>query len=173
MLFACCTGSPKLIIWFRNCGRMKLPSFIYIAACLSHSSVLQVCNSERWLLYLIQCMQASSQTKILLTISGTCQNVEQLWQMVAMHSQAVFQSNDQDVLSECCTWARHGLIFAKRANLQEDAVLFCKSAVQVACTLNSIPVDDDWFQVCMHANLGFELCVCKYQPPDSLGKAVL
>ena len=99
-------------------------------------------------------MQANVQAKLIVDHRWELSKAPQLWQVVAMYTQALHQAIDQDGLSVCRTFARVGQMFTKHPKLQQQAVDCCKAAVQVAHTLKPVPNNHDWFQVCTHANFG-------------------
>ena len=92
-------------------------------------------------------MQARVQADCLLATFGNRPDEEQLWQVVDKYTHALRQTNEQDLLSECRTHARLGLVFARHLKLRDKATLHCKRAVQLAHTVRPRPVGHDWFEV--------------------------
>lgn len=92
-------------------------------------------------------VQARVQADIKLESFGLHPHEEQVWQVVDMFTQALRQTQEQDMLNECRAHARLGQVFDKYLNIRSKAVQNCKRAVQLAHHVKPHPVGHDWYMV--------------------------
>ena len=89
---------------------------------------------------------------------------DEIWQVVDKYTQALRQTEEQDLLSECRAQARLGHVFDKYLKMRSKAVQNCKRAVQLAHHIKPHPVGHDWymvsFPVCVYIGLYTCLSLC-------------
>lgn len=99
------------------------------------------------------CLQARAQADRQLANFSRQPHADEIWQVVDKYTQALRQTEEQDLLSECRAHARLGHVFDKYLKMRSKAVQNCKRAVQLAHHIKPHPVGHDWYMV------SFPVCV--------------
>ena len=114
-------------------------------------------------------VQARVQADRQLASFGPHPHEEEVWQVVDKYTLALRQTEEQDLLNECCAHARLGGVFDRHLKMRNKAVLNCKRAVQLAHHIKPHPTGHEWYMVSLPARLpacapvlqsSAQLCVC-------------
>ncbi|DBA82246.1 TPA: hypothetical protein ACH3X2_000517 [Trebouxia sp. C0005] len=100
----------------------------------------------------IRCTCESAQARVQadrqLASFGPHPHEEEVWQVVDKYTLALRQTEEQDLLNECCAHARLGGVFDRHLKMRNKAVLNCKRAVQLAHHIKPHPTGHEWYMDC-------------------------